>query len=238
MKTDLISEEAPVLTEAPVITIDGPSGTGKGAISHLLAESLHWHLLDSGALYRLVGVGAQENGILLNDINQLKRFTIEMEVFFSRLYEGSLELNGEDITTVIRQESSGDLASQVAVIPEIREALYERQLAFRQMPGLVADGRDMGTVVFPDAVQKFFLTASLEVRAQRRYKQLINKGLSVNLRDLLQDIETRDERDSLRAVSPLAPADDALVIDTTDLNIDQVFNEVLVATQQALNLEL
>jgi CMP/dCMP kinase len=233
---DLIEMGAPMLTEAPVITIDGPSGTGKGAISYLLSESLHWHILDSGALYRLVGIGAHKNGILLNDINALKNFTINMEVYFSRLYEGSLELNGEDISALIRQESSGELASQVAVIPEVREALYDRQLAFRQMPGLVADGRDMGTVVFPDAVQKFFLTASLEVRAQRRYKQLINKGLSVNLRDLLQDIETRDERDSLRAISPLVPADDALVIDTTDLNIDQVFKEVLIVTKQALNL--
>lgn len=228
----------PVITEAPVITIDGPSGTGKGVISHMLAETLQWHLLDSGALYRLVGVGAQAAGIKFNNINELRDFTLNMEVYFSRLFEGSLELNGEEISALIREEASGELASQVAIIPEIREALYERQLAFRQMPGLVADGRDMGTVVFPDAVQKFFLTASLEERAQRRYKQLINKGLSVNLRDLLQDIEARDARDSKRKVSPLVPAEDSLLIDTTNLSIDQVFEKVFSTTQQVLNLDI
>jgi len=234
----MLTIDPPVITEAPVITIDGPSGTGKGVISHMLAETLQWHLLDSGALYRLVGVGAQAEGIKFNNINELRDFTLNMEVYFSRLFEGSLELNGEEISALIREEASGELASQVAIIPEIREALYERQLAFRQMPGLVADGRDMGTVVFPDAVQKFFLTASLEERAQRRYKQLINKGLSVNLRDLLQDIEARDARDSKRKVSPLVPAEDSLLIDTTNLSIDQVFEKVFSTTQQVLNLDI
>lgn len=234
----MLTIDPPVITEAPVITIDGPSGTGKGVISHMLAETLQWHLLDSGALYRLVGVGAQAAGIKFNNINELRDFTLNMEVYFSRLFEGSLELNGEEISAFIREEASGELASQVAIIPEIREALYERQLAFRQMPGLVADGRDMGTVVFPDAVQKFFLTASLEERAQRRYKQLINKGLSVNLRDLLQDIEARDARDSKRKVSPLVPAEDSLLIDTTNLSIDQVFEKVFSTTQQVLNLDI
>jgi cytidylate kinase len=234
----MLTIDPPVITEAPVITIDGPSGTGKGVISHMLAETLQWHLLDSGALYRLVGVGAQAAGIKFNNINELRDFTLNMEVYFSRLFEGSLELNGEEISALIREEASGELASQVAIIPEIREALYERQLAFRQMPGLVADGRDMGTVVFPDAVQKFFLTASLEERAQRRYKQLINKGLSVNLRDLLQDIEARDARDSKRKVSPLVPAEDSLLIDTTNLSIDQVFEKVFSTTQQVLNLDI
>jgi len=234
----MLTIDPPVITEAPVITIDGPSGTGKGVISHMLAETLQWHLLDSGALYRLVGVGAQAAGIKFNNINDLRDFTLNMDVYFSRLFEGSLELNGEEISALIREEASGELASQVAIIPEIREALYERQLAFRQMPGLVADGRDMGTVVFPDAVQKFFLTASLEERAQRRYKQLINKGLSVNLRDLLQDIEARDARDSKRKVSPLVPAEDSLLIDTTNLSIDQVFEKVFSTTQQVLNLDI
>jgi len=234
----MLTIDPPVITEAPVITIDGPSGTGKGVISRMLAETLQWHLLDSGALYRLVGVGAQAEGIKFNNINELRDFTLNMEVYFSRLFEGSLELNGEEISALIREEASGELASQVAIIPEIREALYERQLAFRQMPGLVADGRDMGTVVFPDAVQKFFLTASLEERAQRRYKQLINKGLSVNLRDLLQDIEARDARDSKRKVSPLVPAEDSLLIDTTNLSIDQVFEKVFSTTQQVLNLDI
>ena len=158
-----------------------------------------------------------------------------MDVQFSRLFEGSIELNGEEVSNLIRQESSGELASQVAENPEIRVALSERQLKFRQMPGLVADGRDMGTVIFPDAKQKFFLTASPEERGQRRYKQLINKGLNVNLRALLLDIAARDARDSQRAISPMVPAEDALLIDTTNLSIDQVFEKVLTSSQQALD---
>ncbi len=224
------------VNKVPVITIDGPSGTGKGTIAHMLAKALGWHILDSGALYRLVGVGAERKGILLSDIKELKKFTIEMDVYFSRLFEGSIELNGDEVSKLIRQETSGELASQVAEISEVRETLSKRQLAFRQMPGLVADGRDMGTVIFPDATQKIFLTASLDERGQRRYKQLINKGLNVNLRALLLDIATRDERDSQRAISPLVPAEDALLIDTTKFSIDQVFKKVLAVTQQALNL--
>lgn len=221
--------------EIPVVTIDGPSGTGKGTISTMLARELGWHFLDSGALYRLVGVGAELNDIKYNNINKLVEFSRNMNVVFSGKFEGSIELNGEEISDLIRAESSGAKASLVGAIPEIRQALSDRQLAFRQPPGLVADGRDMGTVVFPDAVCKFFLTASPEERAQRRYKQLINKGLSVNLRALLQDIQERDKRDSERKVSPLLPAEDAMVIDTTELGIDQVFEQVLQTTRKALS---
>lgn len=212
----------------PVVTIDGPSGTGKGTISTLLAKELGWHLLDSGALYRLVGVGAQRKGISYSNIKELVNFALTMDVVFSGLFDGSIELNGEEISALVRHESSGEKASLVGAIPEVREALLQRQKAFRQAPGLVADGRDMGTVVFPDASCKFFLTASPEERGQRRYKQLINKGVSVNLRALLQDIASRDERDANREASPLRPAQDAVVIDTTALSIDQVLDKVLI----------
>tara|TARA_R110002110_G_scaffold89303_2_gene232689 strand:+ start:39666 stop:40349 length:684 start_codon:yes stop_codon:yes gene_type:complete len=218
----------------PVITIDGPSGTGKGTISGMLSKELGWHFLDSGALYRLVAVGAEKKGISYSNINDLVDFALAMEVQFSTQFDGSIELNGEEVSALVREESSAGKASQVAAIPEIRQSLSKRQRVFRQPPGLVADGRDMGTVIFPDALCKFFLTASPEERAQRRYKQLINKGLSVNLRALLQDIQARDERDSNRAVSPLVPAEDAHVIDTSDLSIDEVFTQVLLITRQAL----
>jgi cytidylate kinase len=218
----------------PVITIDGPSGTGKGTIAGMLSRKLGWHFLDSGALYRLVGVGAERKKINYKNINELVDFTQAMDVHFSRQFEGSIEINGEEISALIRDESAGRKASLVGAIPEIRQALIKRQLAFRQAPGLIADGRDMGTVVFPDAICKFFLTANPEERVRRRHKQLINKGLSVNLSALLQDIKERDKRDLQRSISPLIPAKDAIVIDTSVLSIDQVLEKVFQMSQQAL----
>lgn len=213
--------------KVPVITIDGPSGTGKGTIAMLLAQRLGWHFLDSGALYRIVAAGADEAGIDYADAEALAAFARDMEVVFGLEGPDSIVLNGCEIGAEVRLEKTGEKASQVAAVPAVREALFERQQAFREPPGLVADGRDMGTVVFPDAGLKIFLTASSEERAQRRYKQLINKGVYVSLPSLLQDIEGRDARDSSRAVSPLVPAKDAFVIDTTKLGIEEVMDSVL-----------
>ena len=215
----------------PVITIDGPSGTGKGTIAQLLAQRLGWHLLDSGALYRIVAVGVQEEDIKTININKICEFAKVMSVKFGGQSEGSISLDGQDITARVRLEETADKASRVAAIPELRQVLLQRQRDFLRAPGLVADGRDMGTVVFPDAGLKIFLTASPEERAQRRYNQLINKGVNVNLRALLQDIASRDERDAKRAVSPLRPAQDAVVIDTTSLTIEQVLDKVLAETR-------
>ena len=218
----------------PVISIDGPSGTGKGTITQLLAQHLGWHLLDSGALYRVVAVGIEKNNILINEINKVCEFAGAMEVAFGTEFEGSITLNGNEISHLARLEETAEKASKVAAIGELRAVLLQRQRDFCRPPGLVADGRDMGTVVFPSADLKIYLTASAEERAQRRYKQLINKGVGVNLRDLLQDIASRDERDANRQVSPLRPADDAVVIDTTSLTIDQVLEKVLIKVEDTV----
>jgi len=210
----------------PVIAIDGPSGTGKGTVANMLARHLGWHILDSGALYRIVAVGAEQQDISEQETARLCQFAREMRVSFSTEFEGSIILNGQEISAIVRKEESGDRASVIATQASIRTALLQRQHDFRQPPGLVADGRDMGTVVFPDAILKFFLTASPEVRAERRYKQLKNKGVNVNLAFLLHDIKARDDRDSSRIVAPLVPAKDAIIVDTTCLDVNEVFSEL------------
>jgi cytidylate kinase len=207
----------------PVVTIDGPSGSGKGTIATMLASELGWHFLDSGALYRVVALGSEAQGIAPDAVEALCRYAGSMDLEFSTRFPGSIVLDGQEISDQVRLEESGAKASRVAVIPELRQVLLQRQQAFRRAPGLVADGRDMGTVVFPDALHKIFLTASAEVRAERRYKQLKNKGVDVSLRSLLQDIKARDERDSGRAVAPLVPAADAVVVVTDTLSADEVY---------------
>lgn len=209
----------------PVITIDGPSGSGKGTIAQQLAVELGWHFLDSGALYRILAYAAGQRGIDLADADSLAELGRSLPVSFSP-DNARISLEAIDITNEIRTETAGNAASKVAVIPAVRAALLDRQRAFRTMPGLVADGRDMGTVVFPDAALKVFLTASAEERARRRYNQLIEKGLSANLPSLVTDIAERDQRDANRPVAPLRPADDATVIDTSDLGIEATLEQV------------
>ena len=213
----------------PVLTIDGPSGSGKGTISRLVAARLGWHYLDSGALYRAVGVAAGWADLDLDDAGALVRCAFDSEIAFREDASGELRVlvNGHDATDELRTETAGAAASAIAAIPEVRAALKDRQRAFRQPPGLVADGRDMGTVIFPDARYKVFLTASAEERAERRYKQLKDKGVSVTLAGLLREILARDARDASRAVAPLRPAEDAERIDTTGLPIDAVVGQVL-----------
>ena len=213
----------------PVIAIDGPSGSGKGTIARRVADALGYHLLDSGALYRLVALAARKSGISLENGAELAQLAVELDVRFDSDANGEerIWLGGEDVTGEIRTEEAGAGASAVAQIPAVREALFERQRAFQQAPGLVADGRDMGTQVFPDAVLKVFLTASAEERARRRHKQLKDKGLDVSLAALSRDIEDRDKRDSERSVAPLRPAEDARILDSSGQSIEAVTNTVL-----------
>ncbi|MBH3341941.1 (d)CMP kinase [Pseudomonas mendocina] len=209
---------------APVITVDGPSGSGKGTLCALLAKQLGWNLLDSGALYRLLAFAAGNHGIDLTNEEALKQLAAHLDVQF---IDKRIILEGEEVTDAIRNEQVGAGASMVASLPAVREALLQRQRAFQEMPGLVADGRDMGTVVFTDAPLKVFLTASAEERARRRYLQLKAKGDDVNLASLLDEIRARDERDTQRAVAPLKPAAEAIVLDSTELSIEQVLERIL-----------
>ncbi len=225
----------------PVITVDGPSGVGKGTISHLLASHFGFHFLDSGALYRLTALAARKHGVAFEDEAAVADIAARLNVGFLPDEGGTIKiiLEEQDVSLDIRTETAGNDASRVAVLPAVRKALLQRQRDFAEPPGLVADGRDMGTTVFPQATVKLFLTASAGVRAERRYKQLKDKGLDANLRGLIEEIQQRDERDRSRSASPLRPADDAITIDTSAKSIEEVFSEALshckeIATSQQL----
>lgn len=224
-----------MIGRAPVITIDGPSGSGKGTVAALLAGKLGWNFLDSGALYRLLAFAARNHGVDLTNEESLKVLAAHLDVQFGASSAGrgmQIILEGEDVTQEIRNETVGAGASQVAALPAVREALLQRQKAFREAPGLVADGRDMGTVVFPDAPLKIFLTASAEERARRRFLQLKQKGDDVNLASLLDEIRARDQRDTERTVAPLRPADDAVQLDSTSLTVEEVLDRILAEADQ------
>lgn len=210
--------------QAPVLAIDGPAASGKGTVARRVADALGFHYLDSGALYRLVALQGLREGVDPGDEGALERIARQLDCRFAR---DRLWLGSADATDAVRDEAVSKAASRVAVHPQVRTALYERQRAFRQAPGLVAEGRDMGTVVFPDAAVKIYVTASAEERADRRCKQLAEKGIDVNIQSLLRDIRERDERDGMRAVAPLKPAGDAAVVDTTGMTIDAVVAAVL-----------
>lgn len=221
----------------PIITLDGPSGTGKGTLCHLLAKHLNWNMLDSGAIYRVLAFAARKNGLNTHDVEQLVPLALKLNLRFesSDNNETQVILDEENISQEIRSEQCGQDASTIAVIPEVREALLERQRSFAQAPGLVTDGRDMGTVVFPEAVLKIFLYADEQERAKRRHLQLKEKQINVSLAQVEEDLAKRDTRDTARTHAPLKPADDAIEIDTTSLSIVQVFNNVLKLIDERLN---
>ncbi len=225
------------MQQSPVITIDGPGGSGKGTICRLIAQKLGWHLLDSGAIYRVLALAAIHHQIAPEDEEALQPLAAHLDVQFTADDHGGtrITLEGENVTHTIRTEEVGAVASRIASLPRVREALLRRQRAFREQPGLVADGRDMGTVVFPTAEVKIYLTADAGERAKRRYLELKEKGHDVNIGDLLSEIQTRDERDMNRAVAPLKPADDAYLLDSTHKTIDQVLDEVLSVVKSRLN---
>ncbi|CAM2179084.1 cytidylate kinase [Paraburkholderia sacchari] len=214
----------------PLIAIDGPTASGKGTVATLVAAHLGFHLLDSGALYRLAALASMRYAIAADDADGLAKLIDDLHITFR---EGLAQLDGVDVSNEIRAEEVGNRASVIAAHPSVRAALVARQRAFRKLPGLVADGRDMGTVIFPDADLKVFLTASVEARAARRYKQLIQKGFSANMDDLLRDLRERDARDSNRAAAPLKPAADAKLLDTSALSIDQAVEQVVQWYQES-----
>ncbi len=221
--------------QVPVITVDGPSGSGKGTVTQRVANRLDWRVLDSGALYRLVGYAVDQAGIGFENQNKISQIASKLNVEFGG---GRILLDGADVTDLIRTETAGNNASKVAAMPGVRAALLDWQRDYAQFPGLVADGRDMGTTVFPQAGVKIFLTASAAERAQRRYKQLKEKGLSANLAALTAEIEERDARDRSRAASPLVPASDAIEIDSTDMGIDEVVEMVLRRAHEVFAIPL
>ena len=208
----------------PVITIDGPTASGKGTVAHKVADRLKFHYLDSGALYRLTALTAIRRGTALNDEHALAKLAEHLPAHFAG---GEILLANENVTQAIRAEEVGTMASTIAALPSVRQALFSLQLGFRKPPGLVADGRDMGSVIFPHAQLKVFLTASVEARAQRRYKQLIDKGFSANMEDLLSDLQARDDRDTHRAIAPLVPAEGAHILDTSNMTAEEAIEEVL-----------
>lgn len=208
----------------PVITIDGPTASGKGTVAHLVAERLGFHILDSGSLYRLTALQALRREVPLEDEHAIAKLGEHLQVTFTG---SEILLGHENVAHAIRAEDVGNMASKIAALPTVRQALYGLQLSFRKAPGLVADGRDMGTVIFPQAQLKIFLTASTQARAERRYKQLIGKGFSANMNDLLADLQARDDRDMHRAIAPLAPAADAHIIDSSELVALEAVEEVM-----------
>ncbi|WP_315707678.1 (d)CMP kinase [Brenneria uluponensis] len=224
-----------MVATAPVITVDGPSGAGKGTLCKGLAEALQWNLLDSGAIYRVLALAALHHQVDITAEDALVPLATHLDVrFIPENGQLKIILEGEDVSNEIRTEAVGNTASQTAAFPRVREALLRRQRAFREAPGLVADGRDMGTVVFPDAAVKIFLDASAEERAQRRMLQLQESGFSVNFERLLSEIKERDNRDRTRSVAPLVPAPDALVLDSTDMALDEVVERALAYVRQVL----
>jgi cytidylate kinase len=218
--------------DVPVLTIDGPSGAGKGTVSRQVSKILGWNYLDSGSIYRSLAIALLQNNTDLSHVDEIISIAQTMDLVFICNDELQVKLNGQDITAQLGTETTGNTASMIAAIPEVRQVLLQKQKDFKRLPGLVADGRDMGTVVFPDAKHKVFLTASAEERAQRRYKQLMEKGIDVNIAKITREIEERDRRDKERLIAPLVPAEDALLIDSSAMAINEVIAQVLSLVPQ------